>query len=402
MKKTTIALFVALIASAAFAQIPRRVVELGNDLRLGASNNYLTLNDVFQETLVIDLNELAARTALTGFCVNADAGADFFLNLALPKDLGVGLFLGSSVYAFSSLPAELFQLLSKGNQIGTESAGSMRLLGDVFVEVGAKASKGLGPWTFSLSPAFFMPAAHIDNPTASYSLIANADGTVAANAQANIPIYSAVSIDSLAQGLDFQAIATGILNSGGLDASLGASYQLLPELRLGATLAHVPIVPATLRNRLLVTASADASLDDLLGSFGTAAEADMFAYESESAMVYDAQSVQVMRPFKFGVQAVYVPAALKFLTVSGNLALGAYQGAAYMDLGVKARADLANILIAYVSTAYEDRIWRNELGLALNLRILELDFTAGLQSAEFLTSFMGSGFYAALGSRVGF
>ena len=39
----------------------------------------------------------------------------------------------------------------------------------------------------------------------------------------------------------------------------------------------------------------------------------------------------------------------------------------------------------------EDMIWKEQLGLMLNLRVMEVDFLVGSQSDDFVKSFAGAG-----------
>ena len=65
MKKTLVILCAAILASSAYG-FPARIVEFGDDISVGASNNYLGLGDIFKPTLVVDLGQLEKATAWNG------------------------------------------------------------------------------------------------------------------------------------------------------------------------------------------------------------------------------------------------------------------------------------------------------------------------------------------------
>ncbi|MDR1058775.1 MAG: hypothetical protein LBL43_04430 [Treponema sp.] len=74
---------------------------------------------------------------------------------------------------------------------------------------------------------------------------------------------------------------------------------------------------------------------------------------------------------------------------------------ACFNMDVTARANWKNFVSLDLSTGYRERIWRNKVLLAFNLRAIELDLGVGLQSQSFLRSFTLRGLNAAMGLRLG-
>jgi hypothetical protein len=72
-----------------------------------------------------------------------------------------------------------------------------------------------------------------------------------------------------------------------------------------------------------------------------------------------------------------------------------------LEGGADVCLDLANILITTVGINYEDRLWKNSLNIALNLRAFEIDLGVELRSPDFLKSWDAAGFGASLGFKFG-
>ncbi len=383
------------------AQMPPRFIEAGLDLGLGASNNYFLLGDFFQETLVIDLDDIAANIGSGGYRLSANADARLLMNLKLKSKkrgdkIGLGLFSGLSQFALMSVPDSVFDLLSEGNLPDTTYSGDMGLRGDIFASIGLDASYARGPLSLSLSPSFYMPVVHIEKPTALYSLVTNSDGTASVMAQASIPLYSAVLL-SQDMSMDAGQAIGAIFGSGGLDISLGGMYHLLPELSVGANFRNIPIAPARLTNRNMLNASFQL---DMLGILSNVDTGNFYTMTNGYEFVSDQAPINVRRPFKMGAAAAYYPRALRWLTLDGKLELAIYD-TVYADIGLRAKANLANIGLFVLSSAYEDMVWRNSANVGLNLRIVQMNLEIGSQSTDFFRALGWGGVYAGIGFRVG-
>jgi hypothetical protein len=396
MKRLLCAIALACFLVPAFADIPDRVVELGTDLGAGAGNSYFTWSSFFNadQTLVVDINDMAA--ALGGFSVNASASERSYLSLKISK-LSLGAFMDLSVYSYAGIPDSLLQLLANGNTPDTDYDGSFGLKGDAYVSLGLSGGYTYGPITASVSPSYFMPVFHVDKPVMDFALDATEAGGYAATATANIPVYSVVPLSGEEMTLDVGQI----LGSGGMDVTLAGSYQLLPELSVGGRAKNIPIFPARMSNRFLVAAAYSFELGNILANIDSGEFYTLNA--TEPTTTSDQTPIQVFRPFKLGVNAVYKPQMLKFLSLSPNMDFVIYDSkTAYVDGGIKAEANLANLGIFSLSMGIEDLIWKNQLSMALNLRLLELDFLIGMQSGDFFKNFALSGAYAGLSFKIGY
>ena len=74
----------------------------------------------------------------------------------------------------------------------------------------------------------------------------------------------------------------------------------------------------------------------------------------------------------------------------------------YFNYYTGATVNLIDVLKVTASMSYMDRIFKNQIELAINARIIELDIGASLQSANFLKSWQGAGFGAYVNFAMGF
>lgn len=114
------------------AQESRRFFELGVDVEAGFANNYLGWNDIFTETIVIDLNQMNSDLGKMGFMVGLGMGADTYMNLTIPKKFSIGFNTGVSASGGITVPGSLFELLAEGNDPDKTYAGKLDVNADVY------------------------------------------------------------------------------------------------------------------------------------------------------------------------------------------------------------------------------------------------------------------------------
>lgn len=399
MKKTIAVLAMLSAVALLSARVHDRYVETGLNVGVGASNSYFGVGDILTDTIVIDLNQIASDLGDNGLTFNLGANTSNFTNINFGPKFKLGFFLNTEAFGSSSIPKSFFELAAEGNSLNKNYTGDLNIMGDIFVEAGAYFGTRIAFLDVKFQPALFMPLLHIEDPTASYSFRTNSDGTMYADVTANVPIYSVVPLDGESDIVAGEAISN-LVASSGLDFSGGASWDLFPRfLTVGARVKHLPLIPARLNNRTLMTASYTMNMDDLMNNIDDINAA--ITTTEDSDFVSDTNKIYVLRPFKLGVNAVFMPLRNEFISLEPNLDLGVYHNV-YVDVGLKAKVDLFNILAVTLSSNYEDMIWKEQLALMLNLRIFELDFAVGSQSDNFVKSFAGAGLGASLGMKFGF
>jgi hypothetical protein len=402
-KRLLLALGLTLLSLTAFADIGTRIVDLGYDVTAGASNNYFSIGDITQETLVIDFNDIVSKLGANGFCLTADADAAFFLNVNPNKNLSIGVFANATGSAYTSFPKSLFDLLANGNSADTAYTADITANASLYANLGMQAKAKVGKVTVWLKPVYFMPLVYAQGATASYSLSTDSvNGTVTASGTVDAPVYSIVSLDSLQNGVDPSAIISPLLNSGGFDISLDAAYDLLPELAVGLSLTQIPILPAHLSQKNMLSANFSASVEDILGQLGSS-DASYYTTDYDYAFTASEEAIAIRRPFKCGAFCTYTPKGVfSFFSAKPWLNLVMDGAAVSMDGGVKAQANFANLLRVNLSSSYANYVWEERLGLEFNVRLLELDIGLSSISANFLNSFLLSGARLEVGMHLGF
>lgn len=401
MKRILAILACLLIAATAFSQ-ERRIVEFGADVRAGVSNNYFTIFDFFNneadKTLVIDFNDIASQFAGSSFVLSGDVGVKSYFNLNLSKDLKMGVFVATDVWAYTGIPGGIFSLVANGNELDQTYTENLEIMGNAFASAGAHLYMRTGKLGIRFMPSYFMPLAIVRDATATLNFLTESDGTISASADVAIPVYSTVPIEEI-EGVAVDSLVNTILGNGGLDFTLSADYQLTKEWLLGATLANIPVLPARLNNRMDVTATFDYTIDNLTGQLmnETLPEPTIDYGTSSSTVEVD----DIVRAMKFNASALYTPLWFKPLSLEPTLGLGLYEGTVYVDFGLKTQLNFANIIILQAAAERRDLIWYQHAGLILNVRLLEIEANIGMASASFLSSYSANGLYGMLGIRIG-
>jgi hypothetical protein len=198
----------------------------------------------------------------------------------------------------------------------------------------------------------------------------------------------------------------------GFDIDAGVEYPLFPFLTVGAFFDHIPIVPSALEDYMLAKGSLGIETTDIIEAMEDG-DIDSIMKTDMEDPTYGKDSKTIVRPFKMIFTADFQP--LYFLGVAPKVSrlltlhpfLGLNYNSIYIkkvmpEVGVKARTNVGNILIATLSLmCYEDMLWKNRIDLAVNLRAFELDLGIGMQSQSFAKSWSGGGVGVALGMKFG-
>ncbi len=394
MKKLLPILVLTILVPFAYAEIPARFFETTFEVGMSASNDYFPLSAIYQNPLVIDFGAMANALPSDGFTLAAGETSEMGFNLRLSPKFRMGLFFGTEATGFASLPQSLFALISQGNTLDQTYAGNLDTRGDIFAETGAWFGTRLFGVDLTVRPAYYVPILHIGDSSATYTVRSSSDGTTTANVQATIPVYSAIPLNT---PIDGSAALGNLLRSGGVDLTLGAEYPLLKWLTLGVDMVHIPIVLATLNQRTVYQSDFSLSMNDLMANYSSSS---LYQTSQSSSSVSDTSSITVARPFELGTHAIFYPFSSPIVSLTPSVGIGMYDGT-YMNAGLKTELNLGNCLILYLSSQLLDRLWNQQVGLNLNLRLLELDFLVGSQSSDFKSSF-DSGISATLGMKFGY
>ena len=274
----------------------------------------------------------------------------------------------------------------------------------------------------------FSSIAHFDASDSSAKIYMN-DETNKTGFEANIEAkgYTIVDADQLS---DINSVLGSVKGNLGFD--IGAKYQrdLFRFLTVGGS-AQIPIVPSKLSVGYSVeyNYNKEFDLNTLIGKESDSSESTETAAEKPKQEEEEEEDTSFLgkptilttpyaihRPLKLGVSADFHPFGT-LLTTSGYLGIafrhpfasainkangGENETHFYVDYSIAGRVSLWNILSLSLSHSYLDEIFKNEIALALNIRLAEVDAGVSFQSPTFVKSFSGAGIGAFVTVCIGF
>jgi hypothetical protein len=397
MKKLPLFLFICLfILPCIYAdndsgkfRIKDRTVEIGLNAKAGFTNDFLSAKDFFQETFVLDLDDIQ-----NGLKMNFDANAfPLYFNYNNKNNCGFGLSINADVYGILGLSGKM---LSFNEAVDSKSDISAA----VFAEVGVPVSFHLRKLKIKIKPAVFLPVIYAISDI-SYTFSSDNRGTVL-NLAYDVNVYSAFSLENY----------SGLTASPGGDIQLGVEYPLSMALGLsdklsfldfdiGLDIINIPILPSSMRDYMIISGNIG---DDKPFVFGNDMNNmdNLFTFNSETK--YGKGERKVRRPFKTLVWANWRPFGIRLITITPEIGFAInplYIKPFSMEAGLKARLDISNLFITTFGMGYHDRLWKNSLDLAFNFRAFELDIGADLRSQKFAKSWTGSGLGVNVGLKFG-
>jgi hypothetical protein len=355
-----------------------RMIELGLNADLGFANNYLSGPEIFQETLVLDLDKLE-----DGLEVHLGGTVSpLYFNFNRNDNWGFGIFVNAEVLGNADISGNMLTLSEAENdKFGVGAA--------VFAEAGLHGFFHIKKFRIKIRPAGFYPLIYTE-PDMSYTFKNGTDstGVLKADFTYNMLIYTASSLESSGQ----------LTAQPGVDLGAGVDYPLFSFLDLGMDVIHIPLVPAVMRDYMSIKGSTGIETDNIF-------DADLEnLLSTKTDTKYGSGEKYVIRPFKTRLYADYRPFKTRLfaLVPSAGFAYSPlYVQNFFPEGGLGLRLDLANIFIATLGVNYEDRLWKNSIDLALNLRAFGLDLGVAMQSQDFIKSWQLNGLAASLGLKFG-
>jgi hypothetical protein len=119
---------------------------------------------------------------------------------------------------------------------------------------------------------------------------------------------------------------------------------------------------------------------------------------------YGTKDQKVYRAFKTLARVDWRPLGNQLLTVTPIFGFSInplFLEPFSLEAGLKAVFNAGNLFIASVGTGYYDRFWKNNIDLALNLRVFEINLGADMRAANFPDSWKGNGFGFNIGVKFG-
>ncbi|MCL2805954.1 MAG: hypothetical protein FWD26_08455 [Treponema sp.] len=376
-------------------RIKDRSFEIGINAAFGVSNDFLSIGEIFSKEVFLDLDKLKDGLRM-GFGANV---SPFFLNINGAK-WGFGISTNLDLTGSLALNGNM---LSFANATDEKSEFN----GAAFLSASINTYFHIAKFKVSVKPSIFYPIAYVQSNDISYTF-ESVSGQNRMFIGYDIAAYTAFPVDM--DNLSLPTSFGDLTASPGFDFSVGVEFpiaralgltSILPflDFDIGLDVVNIPIISSNMKNYARITGvigSTDlADFDEFFDNFDF----------SDPVISYheDSKGKSAERPFKLLVSANWRPFG-NFLTITPSVGFSIdtlYYELGAPEFGLKAKISLINMLNATLGIAYEDRIWRNSLNLALNFRIVELVVGAELQSPDFLGSWSAKGVGVNIGVRFG-
>ncbi|MDR3130216.1 MAG: hypothetical protein LBU18_01580 [Treponema sp.] len=405
MKRLYAAASVMLVYTASLWAAPPapRTFELGFNLEAGFANNYMRAADIFKKTIEFDFTQKPKP-------ISFDAGADFdfFLNVNVKDAMGVGMFIGTDAAGQFSISKDIQELL-QGNEFNKTYEGDIGTGGQVFLETGALGYFDVKDFRIVLRPAYYFPFLYL-TPNTHYKFYTGNSGDINAFFEYDLAVYTPFSGTN---GL-FNGTLTG---RGGVDFTASVDYPLsidhpyFTDLSVGASISHIPVFPAQLVNRTVISGGKSLDSDDMLQELID--NGDLSGIITDRTIESSHNAIMIFRPFRLEINADYKPPIdVSFLSLSVLPQIGYAYNKIFvkphsLEGSLKLRLDFltslwpAPLFSFTLGSGYEDKIWKQGIDLTLNLRAFQFNIGAAMQSENFINSFKAGGIAVNTGMRFG-
>ena len=369
-----------------------RIVEIGLlNLNIGFSNNFLSANNFFRETLVLNLDDLEK-----GLIINLGAViSPFFFNYNKSENRGFGISTGLNVtgnFDFSGNMLTFNEVIEEKSDIG----------GAVFTEFRLHFLTSLINFKIKIKPALYIPLLYF-KPEISYTYNNIDDGTIFRIGY-DFKLFTAWPQENFPNEFRITAFP-------GVDFHVGVEYPLSEVLNLssvngllnfdlGLDIINVPIIPSIMKDYM-----------ELAGLIGREEPIDFFdddfdlgSFVNSEEVVYGQADEIILRPFKILAWANWRPFGNQFVTFTPTLGFAVnplYNKPVSPEAGIKTRINFGDMIIITPGIGYEDRLWKNAISFIFNLRIIQLDLGIGFQAQNFIQSWAGNGFGMDFGLKFG-
>jgi len=374
--------------------IHERRFEIGiANINVHFANNFLSIKDVFQDTVYINLDELSK-----GFKINI--GFDMtpiYFNFKAKKGYTIGFSTDIEGIGILNLSGNMLALNEASKELSEMS-------GAVFASVGVNTSFNVQKFKVKFNPSLFYSLLYVKPPALTYTM-SNSNGTIL-NLGYDLQVYAAVPLENFGENLSLTA-------KPGFDFCAGVEYPLAKEIGLTKILPfldfdvsldfiNVPIAASKMYDRMQISGS--------IGS-GSAIDftrlEDFFDNANGDPVYSNDTEAKVRRPFKMLLSLDWRPLfGSKLITITPVFGfcvneLYAEGNRGSIEAGLNGRLNLANFFIATLGFNYTNRMHVYSLGLALNVRAFEFNIGADLRSQDITKSWTGAGFGLNVGFKFG-
>lgn len=403
MKKLVFLLIFVCLSLSVFAEnffSKNRFLEVKIGADAGISNNLFSANEFMKKELVIDLHKLAEECPDTGISILANASPSLEMNLNI-KSLSLGFSTGVDFFQRMDINKSLIDFLGFGNNIGQPLIAEIKENAEIFTYVQANVGFNFKKFRLHVKPAVFIPVLTINNSGGSVVFTNEADGTMKIHSDLNMAVYTTLDL-TMKDGkiaVNTAALENTLYAGYGFDLAGSLSFPFTETFCIGAD-ARVPIIPGRLNKKYLITSSF--AFESTILEIGN----KEFQFADPKVDRGIEEEVWINRPIKF---FAYVDTKLfgKLIELNAGAGFGIRKpfteaSLFYMEYQLGATLNLFSILKVGLFTQYMDQVFAHGLGMTVNVRFVQLDVGATVQSASFKKSFVGAGAGAYAYVTVGF
>ena len=375
--------------------LSERFFEIQFGVPVDFSNNAISLDDIFKKELTLDLAKIANEMPSEGLNLIVDTKPYVALNLNIAF-IHIGMSAGVDVYEKMGISKDFFDFLGKGNEVGETLTFDFNNYTDLFAFCEADVGIDFSNFSIHVTPSLFVPIFSSSGSVAKVTFLNDEEGNINLNMNTNFSVYSNFDM------YDENFLSDLFSNGNGFDVGVSASLPFGRKLVFSGK-ARIPIVPGSYQYKYSSYYEATTTmnlLDSSLNSSETNGNIKDFSKEVLEEKIY------INRPMKFNLYADYLLVG-NVLKLRAGGGMGVFRpfltdSFTYPEYYFSAGINLFDFIKASISTEYTSQIFKHQIALGINVRLIELDCGVSLQSTDFMKSFSNNGFGAYAIVSIGF
>lgn len=375
--------------------LSERLFEIQIGVPVDFSNNAISLDDIFKKELTLDLTKIANEMPSEGLNLIVDTKPYVAINLNIAF-IHIGMSAGVDVYEKMGISKDFFDFLGKGNEVGETLTFDFNNYTDLFAFCEADVGINFSNFSIHVTPSLFAPIFSSSGSVAKVTFLNDEEGNINLNMNTNFGVYSNFDM------YDENFLSDLFSNGNGFDVGVSASLPFGRKLVFSGK-ARFPIVPGSYQYKYSSYYEATTTmnlLDSSLNSSETNGNIKDFSKEVLEEKIY------INRPMKFNLYADYLLVG-NVLKLRAGGGIGVFRpfltdSFVYPEYYFSAGINLFDFIKASISTEYTSQIFKHQIALGINVRLIELDCGVSLQSTNFMKSFSNNGFGAYAIVSIGF
>lgn len=375
--------------------LSERFFEIQFGVPVDFSNNAISFDDIFKKELTLDLAKIANEMPSEGLNLIVDTKPYVALNLNIAF-IHIGMSAGVDVYEKMGISKDFFDFLGKGNEVGETLTFDFNNYTDLFAFCEADVGIDFSNFSIHVTPSLFVPIFSSSGSVAKVTFLNDEEGNINLNMNTNFGVYSNFDM------YDENFLSDLFSNGNGFDVGVSASLPFGRKLVFSGK-ARIPIVPGSYQYKYSSYYEATTTmnlLDSSLNSSETNGNIKDFSKEVLEEKIY------INRPMKFNLYADYLLVG-NVLKLRAGGGMGVFRpfltdSFTYPEYYFSAGINLFDFIKASISTEYTSQIFKHQIALGINVRLIELDCGVSLQSTDFMKSFSNNGFGAYAIVSIGF